>query len=81
MDRRLIRTESGGYRVPADAVATDVAWFDDLVREAAATFGERRLTCLRAAVEVGSGDLLADEPYAESVLLFRPGRSRGTRSG
>jgi pimeloyl-ACP methyl ester carboxylesterase/DNA-binding SARP family transcriptional activator len=69
--RQVIRTETGGYRVPAAAVSTDLDAFDVLVRRAAAASGEHRRAHLRAALDLASGELLADEPYAHWVLAPR----------
>jgi DNA-binding SARP family transcriptional activator/pimeloyl-ACP methyl ester carboxylesterase len=66
--RQVIRTEAGGYRVPAAAVSTDLDAFDALVRRAAAASGEHRRAHLQAALDLAAGELLADEPYADWVL-------------
>jgi DNA-binding SARP family transcriptional activator len=66
--RQVIRTEAGGYRVPAAAVFTDLDEFDALVRRAAAASGEHRRAHLQAALDLAAGELLADEPYADWVL-------------
>jgi pimeloyl-ACP methyl ester carboxylesterase/DNA-binding SARP family transcriptional activator len=66
--RQVIRTEAGGYRIPAESVTTDVDEFDALVQRAAAATGERRRAALRAALDLATGELLADEPYAPWVL-------------
>ena len=68
LGRAMIRTESGGYRVPVEAVSTDVDAFDALVRRAAAATGERRRATLQAALDLAGGELLVDEPYAPWVL-------------
>jgi pimeloyl-ACP methyl ester carboxylesterase/DNA-binding SARP family transcriptional activator len=68
LGRGVIRTESGGYRIPVEAVSTDVDAFEALVRDAAAATGERRRAALGAALDVADGELLADEPYPSWVL-------------
>lgn len=68
LGRPVIRTETGGYRVPADAVASDLDAFDTLVQRAAAATGERRRAALRSALDLAAADLLADEPYAHWVI-------------
>jgi DNA-binding SARP family transcriptional activator len=60
LGRPVIRTETGGYRVPADAVASDLDAFDALVQRAAATTGERRRAALRSALDLAAADLLAE---------------------
>lgn len=66
--RQVIRTEAGGYRIPAGSVTTDVDEFDALVQRAAAATGEWRRAALRSALDLATGELLADEPYAPWVL-------------
>ena len=63
--RQVIGTEPGGYRVRADELAVDLDRFDALLQSAAGTVGETRQSALRAALDLGADDLLADEPYAE----------------
>ena len=71
LGRALIVTETGGYRIPAEAVETDVDRFDALLREGAATVGEPRRAALAQATALAAEDLLADEPYATWVIPTR----------
>jgi pimeloyl-ACP methyl ester carboxylesterase/DNA-binding SARP family transcriptional activator len=68
LGRSLIVTETGGYRVPREVVDTDLDRFDALLAEAAVATGSARRAALRAALTLGSDELLADEPYAPWVL-------------
>lgn len=65
----LIRTERGGYRMPAELLSVDADRFDALLRRAAgADDPVSRRSALEAATALGEPELLTDEPDATWVL-------------
>ena len=69
--RRLVATESGGYRFDQGRVDIDLEEFDTLLREAAGSQAEERRERLEQALTLASGDVLADEPYATWAVEIR----------
>jgi DNA-binding SARP family transcriptional activator/pimeloyl-ACP methyl ester carboxylesterase len=66
LGRRLVVTESGGYRLAAEEVDADVDRYEALLRHAAGSETARR-TALEEAVSLGRLEFLADEPYADWI--------------
>ena len=74
--RRLVVTETEGYRLAVEHAAIDIDRFDDLLDQAGGASSEaaRRLLC--EALSLARGDVLEDEPYADWAQDLR-GTYRG----
>ena len=69
--RKLILTESRGYRLTTDGLEVDVDGYEALLQGAAAGAAPDRRRALETAIAVGELALLADEPYAAWVVATR----------
>lgn len=68
---RLVVTGQRSYRIDIDAVDLDLRHFDQLVAAARSADSRDRLEQRQCALDLVSGELLADEPYAEWVQPLR----------
>ena len=67
----VIRTESGAYGIDVCQIDLDLDEFDRLAAEAGRATATRALALLRQAVELASGEVLADERYVDWALPIR----------
>ena len=66
--RALITTAHEAYALPTEGYELDLARFDELVRLAAVAEPSARRRYLEDALEIASGEVLADEPYSDWAM-------------
>ncbi len=66
--RALITTAHEAYALPTDGYDLDLARFDELVRLADVAEPSARRRYLEDALELASGEVLADEPYSDWAI-------------
>jgi len=69
--RSVVITEPDAYRIQADVIDLDLDRFSALISKARRAIPTSKWGLLEDALEIASGDVLADEPYADWAMRVR----------